>query len=64
MDRDVGAGGCVGAFDLDGAALGAVFFSTFPVFEGEVFVFDAVAIVYIFAAPVAVDVEGVCVAVA
>lgn len=64
LDSDVRAGSGVGTFDLDGTALSAVFFCALPVLEGEVAELDTVAASFVHAAPVAVDVEGVGIAVA
>jgi len=63
LDGDVRAGDGVGTLNLDGTALGTVFFGALPIHEGEIGKLDTVAVSFVHAAPVAVDVEGVGVAV-
>lgn len=63
LDGHVLAGRFGGALDLDRAALGAVSFGSLPVLDCDVGQLDAVAGDFAHAAPGAVDVEGVGVAV-
>lgn len=64
LDGDVCAGRAIRTLHFDGAALGAVCFGSFPVSDCDVGELDTVAGYLAHAAPGAVDVEGVGVAVA
>ena len=63
LDLDVVAGNAVGADDLEGSSFSAIGFGSLPVLEGEVAQLNTLAAQATHAAPVAVDVEGVRVAV-
>lgn len=64
LDGDVCAGCAIRTLHFDGAALGAVCFGSFPVSDCDIVELDTIAGYLFHAAPGAVDVEGVGIAVA
>lgn len=64
LDGDVCAGCAIRTLHFDGTTLGAICFSSFPVSDCNVVELDTIAGYLAHAAPGAVDVEGVGVAVA